>query len=334
MRPQPLFLLSAALCALAFSAAAPAPPLAAQPRLEAPRQSYAELEQAARRLLSAYAGGDASKLWDSIAQPRKNGVALSMARTLRALEEKPEHVERFKTRLTQLDPQGKLKLKSVEDLRAVSPADYFALGTGMMRAAAHEPTARILKGQWYMVEREMGLVQLRDLRGFTDMVSRGYVRFESIDGHKVSVSCMPDDEGWRVVAFEVQVGELRLGFSGRMLLGIGTPWSEVAQHEARAVLGTLKDRARVVHARNPNSEKTMASLGLGARELDGACFTSDCYSVVNTDPKNWTAMCKQKGSDGPIMVVVCNLERGLAQFFEFVDELDMQLNPPKLEEGK
>lgn len=327
--------LAVALGAMLFAfLGAPDGVRAQQPKIEAPRAGYAELEQASRRLLAAYASGDASKLWDCLAAPRKNGVALSLARTIKSCEEQPERMEKFKKRLETLDPAGKQKISTIEDLRALSPANFFALCCGMNKAAASEPVVKAFKAQWYMVEREMGLTQLRELRGFTEMVSRGYVRFENLEGQKVVVQCMPDDDGWRIIAFEVQAGDFRFGFTGKLAIGGGAAWTEGASSEARAALGAMKDRARVVYQRNPNRAVDKAALGLGRTELVGQYFTDDSYAVVNTDARNWVATCKALNTDGPILAVVADITTGTTKFIEYEDELEMQLNPPKLEEKK
>lgn len=328
-----------ALCSIVFAlsalVSAPAAIAQQQPRLEAPRQGYAEVEAAARKLLAAYTSADGDKLWDSLAAPRKNSCALSLARMIKRFEEKPESLEKFKKRLEGLDPAGKLKLKTLDDIRAMRPADYFALSTGMLKAASSEPVAKRLKSQWYMVQREIGLTQMRELRGMAEIVTRGYVLFENLDGDTITVGCMPDDEGWKIVSFDVKVADFHMGFTGTLAMGgVQGQMGEAEMSEARAALGAMKDRARVVYQRTVRAPADLDDLGIGESELAGSYFDASCYKITDSNERNWTAICKPKNADGPVLAVVCNLIEGRSQFFEYADEEEMQLNPPKLGEKK
>jgi hypothetical protein len=327
-----------ALCAAVFglSALVSAPATSAQqPKFEAPRQGYADVEAAARKLLAAYATGDAEKLWESLAAPRRNSCALALARSIRRYEEKPESFEKFKTRMPKLDPAGKLKMKTLDDLRAMRPADFFALTTGMLVASATENVRARLKGQWYMVEREIGLTQLRELRGAAEIVTRGYVCFENLEGDLIKVGCMPDDDGWRMTTFDVKVGDFHRGFTGTFALGgVQGQMGDAEMSEARAALGAMKDRARVVYQRSMRAPEDLDDLGIGENELEGSYFDASCYKITDSNERNWTAICKPKNADGPVLAVVCNLVEGRSQFSQYEDEEEMKLNPPKLEEKK
>jgi type II secretory pathway pseudopilin PulG len=71
---------------------------------------------------------------------------------------------------------------------------------------------------------------------------------------------------------------------------IASNTDEARSSEARAALGAMKDRARVVYQRNPmGGEKH--SLGLGPTELNGSYFTDANYSVDSPNPLNWGARC-------------------------------------------
>lgn len=81
------------------------------------------------------------------------------------------------------------------------------------------------------------------------------------------------------------------GFSA--VVGIGPGCGEDSKpSEARAALGAVKDRARVVYQRSPESKTiNMKDLGLGARELSGSYFKEDDFSCGGT-PKKWWAECR------------------------------------------
>ena len=104
--------------------------------------------------------------------------------------------------------------------------------------------------------------------------------------------------------------------------------------EARAALGAMKDRARVVYQRTVRAPEDLDDLGIGESELAGSYFDASCYKITDSNERNWTAICKPKNADGPVLAVVCNLIEGRSQFFEYADEEEMQLNPPKLGEKK
>ncbi len=55
---------------------------------------------------------------------------------------------------------------------------------------------------------------------------------------------------------------------------IASNTEEARSSEARASLGAMKDRARVVYQRSPNTTWTLATLGINATELSGSYFTS------------------------------------------------------------
>ncbi len=72
---------------------------------------------------------------------------------------------------------------------------------------------------------------------------------------------------------------------------IASNTDEARSSEARAALGAMKDRARVVYQRNPSARVDKYSLGLGTTELNGSYFTDANYSVYSPDPRNWGARC-------------------------------------------
>lgn len=62
--------------------------------------------------------------------------------------------------------------------------------------------------------------------------------------------------------------------------------------EARAALGAMKDRARVICQRRPElTEIRKEDLGLGATENDGKHFRQSDYTCGGT-PENWWAQCE------------------------------------------
>ncbi len=90
---------------------------------------------------------------------------------------------------------------------------------------------------------------------------------------------------------------------------------EARSTEAKAALGAMKDRARVVYQRNPTATLDKNSLGLGATELNGSYFNDADYTVTSTTPTSWQAQCANVFSSTPTAVVVtANVVSGSASF--------------------
>ncbi|CAG0998067.1 Fimbrial protein [Gammaproteobacteria bacterium] len=96
---------------------------------------------------------------------------------------------------------------------------------------------------------------------------------------------------------------------------IQTNLDEARSAEARAAMGALKDRARVVYQRNPSATLDKASLGLGSTELNGSYFTDANYTVTSTSPTNWQVQCDGVFSSAPTdLTVTANIVSGSATF--------------------
>jgi len=90
---------------------------------------------------------------------------------------------------------------------------------------------------------------------------------------------------------------------------------EARSSEARAALGAMKDRARVVYQRNPSATLDKAALGLSAGELNGSYFNDASYTVPATTPAAWQARCDGVFSSSPsALTLTVNLGTGSANF--------------------
>lgn len=90
---------------------------------------------------------------------------------------------------------------------------------------------------------------------------------------------------------------------------------EARSSEARAALGSMKDRARVIYQRTGKAPGTLKDLGLGQYELRGSYFTENNYRITNSDPKSWTAACTGVYSAAPQeLVLTADLENGKCDF--------------------
>ncbi len=100
------------------------------------------------------------------------------------------------------------------------------------------------------------------------------------------------------------------------VIGIGPGCGEdFKPSEARAALGAMKDRARVVYQKTPGVRKiTREDLGLGRAELQGSYFNAANYTCGGT-PEKWWAQCENVYESEPRHLrVEVDLVRGSATF--------------------
>jgi type II secretory pathway pseudopilin PulG len=90
---------------------------------------------------------------------------------------------------------------------------------------------------------------------------------------------------------------------------------EARSSEARAALGAMKDRARVVYQRTGKAPATLKELGLTDVELRGSYFDASHYRITNASPERWTAQCSgvYSGSSRDL-ILTANLANGSASF--------------------
>lgn len=129
----------------------------------------------------------------------------------------------------------------------------------------------------------------------------------------------PQKSGFPVWAIVVIVGVI--GFFVLSILAlaaiplIATNTTEARSSEARAALGAMKDRARVVYQRTGVRNVDKASLGIGPTELQGTYFTDADYSVTSGNPWSWSAQCRGVYSKAPYdLIITADLIKGDARF--------------------
>ena len=115
---------------------------------------------------------------------------------------------------------------------------------------------------------------------------------------------------WMVVLF--LLGLLLLAAIPLAPCGCG---GEAKSSEARAALGAMKDRARVVYQRTGKAPATLKELGLTDVELRGSYFDASHYRITNASPERWTAQCSGVYSASPRdLILTANLANGSASF--------------------
>ena len=95
---------------------------------------------------------------------------------------------------------------------------------------------------------------------------------------------------------------------------IASNTEEARSSEARASLGALKDRARVVYQRTSAAPTTLTALGVATTELGGSYFSSTNYAVGGTVTA-WLANCSGVYSSAPTALnLTADLLTGAATF--------------------
>lgn len=95
---------------------------------------------------------------------------------------------------------------------------------------------------------------------------------------------------------------------------IASNTEEARSSEARAALGAMKDRARVVYQRSGTAPTTLTALGISTNELTGSYFNSGNYGCAGT-ANAWTANCSGVYTSGSTsLVVTADLIQGSATF--------------------
>jgi prepilin-type N-terminal cleavage/methylation domain-containing protein len=85
---------------------------------------------------------------------------------------------------------------------------------------------------------------------------------------------------------------------------IASNTEEARSSEARASLGALKDRARVVYQRTPGAIADVAALGVAASELGGSYFTDANYTFSSTAAGACTGTCTGVYSAAPTSLIL------------------------------
>lgn len=90
---------------------------------------------------------------------------------------------------------------------------------------------------------------------------------------------------------------------------------EATSSEARAALGMLKDRARVVYERTGKVPRDFAELGVREHELLGTYYKPANYIIVGGTPECWSAVCTGVYESQPKhLIVTADLVSGKASF--------------------
>lgn len=129
----------------------------------------------------------------------------------------------------------------------------------------------------------------------------------------------PQKSGFPIWVIFVILGVMAVPVLGVLALAaiplIASNTQEARSSEARAALGAMKDRARVVYARTGSPQIDIMALNMSAEDLNGAYFTAGDYSVTSSNPLAWSAQCDRVFDRPPReLSVTANLINGHASF--------------------
>lgn len=262
-------LMIAAGLVLAFSLQSPA---MAQ---EAPGAN--ELEAVAKEVRAGLVAPTPSQLYDKLTPGRKGQIDMLQARAKRAVANGQlswKDLDKTLHRKDGLDPAKKLGLKDATAFTALTPAQFCCLFLGLYRVAADEGLAARMKDQWFMTRRAVGAVMIdmdvkRDpLTVLTE--TGGEVRYESIDGLKVRVTCIAEGLVWLVHDITLEVPKQKFTLSeqlsdaNKFVMGPNEEARKAKAGEGEQLLGSMKNHLRVAYAKiNSIPDKLVGAVGSG-----------------------------------------------------------------------
>jgi hypothetical protein len=89
---------------------------------------------------------------------------------------------------------------------------------------------------------------------------------------------------------------------------------EAHEKEARDCMGSIKDRARVMYAKNGKAALTFKELGISDADLDGKYCDHDDYAISGTVEK-YVVTCREVFDDAPRdLILTCNLKSSEHKF--------------------
>jgi hypothetical protein len=324
-----LILAVAAVCLLAVASQ----PRESQAQLQATADG-ATLEAKARRALNALTGQSPGGLWAEIAPWQQNALRLQKAQIQRAVESEPVIWQAEAAELKNLDPRDRFPMESPAGLRALSDQDYFGLRAGIYRLEGADGAAASMAGEWFAVDRKVGLGQHQTRGGNVEVFilqTMGTITFENLEGSRVTVVAVAEGNQW----FITEVGwQLSIGREGRGSLSaaLGKERSDLSgpveantadakRSEGEQMLGTMRNRARVHYAKTGNPPETLMEAGIEANERTGRYYTvrdnvwsSDTFTVLAADANDGGGAC---------VIVYFKMESGQSQIEHFDSKAEM-----------
>lgn len=233
--------------------------------------SAATLQEAADKSKNALLSGTPEDLFNSLAPWLQERVKLHKLEEFAYLEagrkENKDFAAQFAIELKERiegeqgqDPAGLTQIKTLDDSLKSTPDVAFALDFGYYRVRGLDRLKDNLAGQWFVVDRIVGLEE-------EDGVSRttGRVRYCSAGFRdSIEVRCVQDETGWQVVDITADFEDVRLSLAGGAIARnpLDSKLAEAAaQQETRAdaeeKLRTMRDYARLHWSKNQQVAKSL-----------------------------------------------------------------------------
>jgi hypothetical protein len=233
------------------------------------------------------------------------------------------------------DPADTLKLRTIEDLKGLQPAQLVSLSCGQLRLQAIENVKDRISAKWHLVDRAIYTAEERIRHRGDRKALRTYGRVAFINKHgdKIEVTCAAEGGQWEVVDFEAIVADHKAKLrAGTPIAGSDVSTRDARRSEGEQILGSMRNRVRVAYAKMDSAPDKLtgqvngSGSGCDASDLEGKYF-SVRDKVYHGDKENMLALIvepmEDNGADG-FGVLTFNVVngRGEIKWYGTEDELD------------
>lgn len=319
----------AAVCLLMVSAL----PQQSQAQLQATADG-ATLEAKARRALNALTGQSPGALWAELAPWQQNALRLRRAQAQRAAESEPAIWRAESEYLSGLDPRGRFTLDNPENLRALADHEYLGLLAGIYQLDGVEKAAESMAGEWFAVERMVGLGQHRTDSGNIEVFilqTMGTLTFENLEGSRVTVVAVAEGSQWHIteVGWQLSIGRegrgslsRALGRERRPTMAPSAEPRNAQRAEGEQILGAMRNMARVHFARMGTAPATLSDARVEASHRAGKYYTArdkvwskDMLTILAADANDGSGAC---------ILIVFTMDSGKSRSEHFDSKAEME----------
>lgn len=237
------------------------------------------LNEATDEFVAALKTEDYTAMFDSLASWKQNVVGLSQERLNEKIESDELTEATASAWIAKQDPTGELGIKTRDELKAALPAKFFALKSGMAVLLTSEMRKKN-RLTWYVVERQVGLIQARSSR-MNILPWGGLVVYENSAKDTLTFTLAIEKGKWKVTDFAIKVGKGKLEFASALEQEVDGPRVWSSMEEARAaegeqLLGAARDACRVEYAKTGSVDSV--TKGFNRYVADGN-FDGEYYEV-------------------------------------------------------
>jgi len=233
------------------------------------------LAQKATQLREAVLHGTPNQLFTSLA-PWVRGRG-SLAHEVMKLELEQMNDDGVIRDLAALDPEGKLGVRTRQDVIRLTPADLNALTAKVFVLRASEEAEPGIAARWHEVDRRVA--QEFD-EGGEALVRRGTVLFMNVYRHRFEVRAVAHGPEWHIVGYAYEIGDVSVdsddtlvGMWEKVMRGRTDSVNRAMRAEAEALAGAMRNRLRLHYARtNRRPTKFVGDDVARQFELEGVYF--------------------------------------------------------------